>query len=167
MPGQEATYMGTQRGRLALLMALGVVLAAGGCKKNSPPASETGSADTAASAPAAPAPAEAFAVSEVTLGKKIDADKRIATPTTTFAPRDTIYASVATTGSAPSKTITAKWTYQDGQTVKQEADTIAPTGPASTEFHLAKKSAWPAGKYKLEIAVDGTPATSKEFEVKK
>jgi hypothetical protein len=157
--------MRTQRGRLSLLMALGV-LSAVGCKKNAPPPAETGSTDTAAMAPA-PAPAEAFAVSDVTLGKSIGADKRVATPSTTFAPKDTIYASVATTGSAPSKTITAKWTYQDGQTVKQEADTIAPTGPAATEFHINKKSGWPAGKYKVEIAVDGTPATTKEFEVKK
>jgi hypothetical protein len=28
-------------------------------------------------------------------------------------------------------------------------------------------SGWPAGKYKVEIAVDGTPATTKDFEVKK
>ena len=156
--------MRTQRGRLYLLMVLGVVLSPAGCKKNAPPPAETGNADTA---PAAPAPAEAFAVSEVTLGKAIGADKKVATPSTTFAPRDTIYASVATTGSAPSKTLTAKWTFQDGQTVKEQSDTIAPTGPAATEFHLAKRSPWPVGKYKVEIAVDGAPATTKEFEVKK
>jgi hypothetical protein len=156
--------MRTQRGRLYLLMVLGVALAPVGCKKNPPPPAETGSADTA---PAAPAPTEAFAVSDVTLGKAIGADKRVAAPATTFGPKDTIYASVATTGSAPSKTITAKWTYQDGQTVKEGTETIAPTGPAVTEFHIAKPSGWPAGKYKVEIAVDGTPATTKDFEVKK
>ncbi len=43
---------------------------------------------------------------------------------------------------------------------------IAPTGPAATEFHIAKGSAWPAGKYKVEIAVDGTPAGTKDFEIK-
>jgi len=158
--------MRTQRGRLYLLIALGVALAPMACKKNTPPPSETGSADTAPAAPA-PAPAEAFAVSDVTLGKAIGADKKVTTPSTSFGPKDTIYASVATTGSAPSKTLTAKWTFQDGQTVKEQSDTIAPTGPTATEFHLAKKSPWPVGKYKLEIAVDGTPATTKEFEVKK
>jgi hypothetical protein len=156
--------MRTQRGRLYLLIALGVALAPMGCKKNAAAPAETGSADTA---PAAPAPAEAFAVSDVTLGKTIGADKKVATPTTTFAPKDTIYASVATTGAAPSKTLTAKWTYQDGQTVKQGTETIAPSGPTVTEFHIDKKSGWPAGKYKVEIAVDGTPATTKDFEVKK
>jgi hypothetical protein len=156
--------MRTYRGKLYLGMVLGVTLSTVGCKKEAPPPAETGRADTAA---AAPAPAEAFAVSDVTLGKAIGADKRVATPTTTFAPKDTIYASVATTGSAPSKTITAKWTYQDGQTVKEGTETIAPTGPAVTEFHIAKPTGWPVGKYKVEIAVDGTPATSKDFDVKK
>jgi hypothetical protein len=44
---------------------------------------------------------------------------------------------------------------------------IAPTGPATTEFHISKPSGWPAGKYKVEISADGAPAGSKEFEVKK
>ena len=151
-------------GRLYLLVILGGAVSALGCKKQAPPPAESGSADTAATAPAAP---EAFAVAEVTLGKAIGADKKVASPTTTFGPKDTIYASVATTGSAPSKTLTAKWTFQDGQTVKEGSETIAPTGPAVTEFHIDKKSGWPVGKYKVEVAVDGTPATTKDFEVKK
>ena len=125
---------------------------------------ESGSADTAAAVPA-PAATEAFAVSEVTLGKAIGADKKVASPTTTFGPKDTIYASVATTGSAPSKTLTAKWTFQDGQTVKEGSETIAPTGPAVTEFHMAKPSGWPVGKYKVEISANGAPAGAKEFAV--
>ena len=158
--------MRTLRGRLYLLVFLGGALSALGCKKEAPPPAESGSTDTAAAAPAPAAP-EAFAVSEVTLGKAIGADKRVASPTTTFGPKDTIYASVATTGSAPSKTLKAKWTFQDGQTVKEGSETIAPTGPAVTEFHLAKPTAWPVGKYKVEISADGTPASTKEFEVKK
>ena len=109
----------------------------------------------------------AFAVSEVTLGKALGADKRVASPTTTFGPKDTIYASVATTGSAPSKTLSAKWTFQDGQTVKADSQSIAPSGPSVTEFYIDKKSPWPAGKYKVEISADGTPAATKDFEVKK
>lgn len=158
--------MRTLSGRLGLLVILGVAVPALGCKKAGPPPADIGSADTAAAGPAPAAP-EPFAVSEVTLGKAIGADKRVASPATSFGPKDTIYASVATTGSAPSKTISAKWTFQDGQTVKQQSDTIAPTGPAATEFHIAKKGGWPAGKYKVEIAVDGAPATTKDFEVKK
>ena len=157
--------MRTLRRRLYVVV-LGGAVSVLGCKKEAPPPSESGSADTAAAAAPAPAAPEAFAVSEVTLGKAIDADKRVASPATTFGPKDTIYASVATTGSAPSKTLTAKWTFQDGQTVKEGSETIAPTGPAVTEFHIDKKSGWPVGKYKVEIAVDGAAAGSKDFEIK-
>ena len=155
--------MRTLRGRLYLVVIVGGAVGAIGCKKEAPPPAETGNADTAP-APAAP---EAFAVSEVTLGKAVGADKRVASPATTFGPKDTIYASVATTGSAPSKTLTAKWTFQDGQTVKEGSETIAPTGPAVTDFHISKPSGWPVGKYKVEISADGASLTTKEFEVKK
>ena len=108
----------------------------------------------------------AFAVQGVEVGKGIGADKQVTHPTTTFGRRDTIYASVATEGAAPSKTISAKWTFQDGQVVKEQSEAIAPTGPAATEFHISKPSRWPVGKYKVEIIVDGAPAGSKDFEVK-
>ena len=102
----------------------------------------------------------------IDVGKGIGADKKVTAPATTFGRRDTIYVSVATEGAAPSKTISAKWTFQDGQVVKEQSETIAPTGPAATEFHISKPKPWPVGKYKVEIAVDGAPAGSKDFEVK-
>ena len=129
------------------------------CKKKEAPAPP---AEAAAPAPAPPA----FAVLGIDVGKGIGADKKVTAPATTFGRRDTIYASVATEGAAPSKTISAKWTYQDGQVVKEQAETIAPTGPAATEFHISKPKPWPVGKYKVEIVVDGAPAGSKDFEVK-
>jgi hypothetical protein len=71
-----------------------------------------------------------------------------------------------TEGSAPSKTITARWTFEDGQVVNEETQTISPSGPAVTEFHITKATPWPAGKYKVEILVDGASAGTKDFEVK-
>ena len=131
------------------------------CKKKEAPAPP---AEAAAPAPA-PAP-PAFAVLAIEVGKGIGADKHVTAQATTFGRRDTIYASVATEGAAPSKAVSAKWTYQDGQVVKEQAETIAPTGPAATEFHISKPKPWPVGKYKVEIVVDGAPAGSKDFEVK-
>jgi hypothetical protein len=148
--------------RMGWAAALGLaVIGLPACKKKEAPAPP---AEAAAPAPA-PAP-PAFAVLAIEVGKGIGADKRVTAPGTTFGRRDTIYASVATEGAAPSKTISAKWTYQDGQVIKQQAETIAPTGPAATEFHISKPKAWPVGKYKVEIAVDSAPAGAKDFEVK-
>jgi hypothetical protein len=149
-----------QTRRIAWAAGLGlVVIAMPGCKKKEAPAPP---AESAAPAPAPPA----FAVQTIEVGKGIGSDKRVSAPTATFGRRDTIYVSVATEGSAPSKTVSAKWTYQDGQVVQEQSETIAPTGPAATEFHISKPKPWPVGKYKVEIAVDGSPAGSKDFEVK-
>lgn len=138
-----------------------VVIGMGACKKKEAPAPPAEAA-TPAPAPAPPA----FAVQTIEVGKGIGADKRVTAPTASFGRQDTIYVSVATEGAASSKTISAKWTFQDGQVVKEQSEAIAPTGPAATEFHISKPKPWPVGKYKVEIAVDGAAAGSKDFEVK-
>lgn len=91
---------------------------------------------------------------------------RVTSPTTSFGAHDTVYASVSSEGSAPKVTLKARWTYQDGQLVDESVQSIAPTGPTTTEFHVAKPSGWPAGKYKVEISADGTTATTREFDVR-
>jgi hypothetical protein len=117
----------------------------------------------AAPGPSASAP---FRVAAVSLGSAIAADKRVTTPAQTFAATDTIYASVHSEGTAPSVTLTARWSYEDGQLVNESSQTIAPTGTHVTEFHIAKPSGWPAGRYKLEIASNGAPVAAQEFEVR-
>ena len=107
----------------------------------------------------------AVRVSHIDLGRDLTADKMIGNRTDSFKPNDTIYASVATEGAAPSTTIKARWTYQDGQIVSESTQTIAPTGDARTEFHVSKPDGWPAGKYKIEVLVNGATAGTKEFEV--
>jgi hypothetical protein len=145
------------RHRLPLVVLMG--LAVFGCGR-----SEQQSAPAPTTPPVA-APA-AFRVDALSLGREISADKRVTAPATAFAPMDTIYASVATAGATPSVALTARWTYEDGQLVSESTETIAPTGPAVTEFHVAKPDGWPAGRYKVEIIADGRTAASREFEVR-
>ena len=133
--------------RLGRAAVLGVALIAlGACSKK---ADETTIQSSGNVAPAA------FQVADVQLGKGIGADKRVANTTDTFAPTDTIYASVHTTGTAQNATVAAHWTFQDGQTVNDQTETISPTGDAYTEFHISKPSGWPAGKYTLHVLVNG------------
>jgi hypothetical protein len=144
-------------------------LALFGCKKKEEAAPHPAPAPEVSVAPApsveAPAP---FKVSSVDVGKAIGADKKISDPATTFGTKDTIYASVATEGAAPTVKLHAKWTFGDAGTVVKEEDlSISPTGPAVNEFHISKKTPWPVGKYKVEITADGNPAGSKDFEIKK
>jgi hypothetical protein len=107
-------------------------------------------------------------VADVKLGKGIGADKQVTGETDSFKARDTIYATVHTTGSASSaQQLTARWTFQGGQQVDQRTEAISPTGDAYTEFHIAKPSGWPAGKYTLHVLLNGQEVQTKDFTVSK
>jgi hypothetical protein len=115
---------------------------------------------------AAPSPAVLpFRVSGIELGKAVGADKRVTAPSSSFAPSDTIYASVVTEGASSAVTLVARWTYQDGQLVSEETQSIAPTGAAVTEFHIAKPDGWPAGGYQVEVIANGASAGKRAFQV--
>jgi len=147
-----------------LLVSTALVLAACGKKDES----------KAAPAPApsvepAPAPAPAgIAVSSVTTGTAIGADKKVTAATASFAPADMMYASVDTTGSGTT-TLAAKWTYHKGgnvAVVQEDSMTVSTTGPATHEFHVSKPDGWPAGDYQVEVMIDGTSAGTKKLTVK-
>jgi hypothetical protein len=120
-------------------------------------------------APAPPPPppppvAAAVTVSGVEIGTAIGADKRVTAQTEVFKPADTIYASVTTAGSAPRATLTARFTYQDGQVVNESSQDVA--GAGTTEFHISKPDGWPAGRYQVEIQLDGKSVATRSFEVR-
>ena len=104
-------------------------------------------------------------VSQIDMGRSLNADKTINDNTDSFKPNDAIYASIATEGSAATATLKARWTYQDGQVVNESTQTITPTGNARTEFHISKPDGWPTGKYKLEAFLNGSSSATKDFEV--
>ncbi|MGE5413509.1 MAG: hypothetical protein ACM3NW_04985 [Syntrophomonadaceae bacterium] len=146
---------------VAVVLALSVGLIA--CQKQEAPA------PTPTAAPPPPptaVPTPPVTVTDLSLGKSVGPDKKVQTPTDTFSRKDTIFAAVTTDGSAPSTVIAVKWTFGDGQTVKEDSKTITPTGPATTEFSIQKPSGWPKGNYKVETTVDGKPGPSKTFTVK-
>ena len=65
----------------------------------------------------------------------------------------------------PTFSLSARWTFEDGQLVNEATQNIAPAGPAVTEFHISKPDGWPAGKYKLEVSANGKPAGAAQFTV--
>jgi hypothetical protein len=158
--------------QLTLIAVMAGALALSACGKDeshTAPPTSTPPTTTSTPPPAAPPPAPAAApvtVASVDLGSAVGADQRVTTPASEFTPQDTIYAAVSTTGSAANAVLNAKWTYQDGQTVNESSQTIAPSGPAVTTFHISKPDGWPAGTYKVEISLDGKSVASKDFSVK-
>ena len=148
-------------GRVATIAAALVVAAACG-KKDSGTQTSGGTIG-----PTAAATTSSVRVADVTVGRALGADKRVATEANEFRPSETVYASVHTTGAGSGTQITARWTFEDGQQVEEQTETISPSGDAYTEFHVSKPSGWPAGRYTVHILVNGQETTSKDFTVKK
>lgn len=140
-----------------------VALSAACGNKPAPPPPPPAVVATPVPTPAPPA------VSGVTLGNAIGADKSVTTPSETFAASDTIYASVATTGVGHVK-LRSVWTFVKGEkTAKAYENTIEfdATGPATNEFHVGNGKGWPRGEYRLEIFLGDSeaPAMTKTFKV--
>jgi multidrug efflux pump subunit AcrA (membrane-fusion protein) len=156
---------------LILAVSLVAVLALSACGKQDESASNAPATPPPAAAPAptpatTPAPAPAMvSFTSVELGSTIDASNKIAASGTSFAPKDTIYASVDTSGSG-NATLAAKWSYQDGQVVHEDSKTLNAMGPETTAFMISKPSGFPAGNYKVDISLNGTQVASKDFSVK-
>jgi hypothetical protein len=147
--------------RVGIALTFAALIATGACSKKDA-AVDT---QTAAGAIADSSASHRIAVADVALGKHIGADKQVTDATSDFARKDSIFASVHTTGDRPAK-ITARWTFQDGQVVDEHSESIAPKGDAYTEFHIAKSSGWPVGKYTLHVLLDGNESQTKDFTVK-
>ncbi|CAN5624306.1 hypothetical protein BH23GEM10_BH23GEM10_17840 [soil metagenome] len=150
------------RRMLRLALALALVPMIGACggdddvDDNVPPASM-------------PAPAaDAVRVTDVDIGRSIDADRRVNDndETDEFGPMDTIYVSVDTEGTASGSSLTARWTFEDGQVVDESSQTISPTGPAVTEFHISMPDGLPAGRYTVEILLNGQTVETEDFTVR-
>ena len=160
--------MNRNRISLAIATALLAAVALAGCKKKDDMATST----PPASEPAIPAPMEepapapvatAATVTSLDLGTAVGADNKVTAPSTSFAPKDTIHASVATDGSGGK--LNAKWSYQDGQVVKSDDKDVA-AGPQVTDFSINKPDGWPKGKYQVDISLDGKVVQSLGFDVK-
>jgi hypothetical protein len=158
--------------QVALAAALVASLALVGCKKKEeavvvpPPAP----VEPAPAPTPPPAPVASATVTAVDLGSAVGADKKVTAAAATFKPSDTIYAAVSTNTSDPMASVPAKlgakWTFQDGQTVKDDSADATLTGPGTTDFSINSPKGFPTGKYKVEVSLDGAVVQTREFEVK-
>jgi hypothetical protein len=112
-----------------------------------------------------PAP---FTVAKLTLGSAVNAEHQVTRASDSFASNDkAIYASVATEGRTGGATLNAKWSYLEGQgqLVSSISQSIATDGPAITTFKVQNPDLWPAGKYQVEISLDGKPVMKQPFQI--
>lgn len=150
--------------KMALVMVSALALTLAACGKKAEPPKTTTAPPPPASTPAPPA---GVAVGSVTVGNAVGPDKKIQAASATLSPRDTIYASIETTGTGEA-TLKSRWTYlKDGKStlVKEDIQRVSTTGPATHEFHISKPDGWPKGDYQVEIFVNEAPVGSRRFTV--
>ena len=122
---------------------------------------------TSGASTAAAATQSALTVVNVDLGKHLQADKDVSDDTDTFAKRDTVYASVLTSGIEPEgqkSNIVGRWSFPDGTNVDEKAQGIA-EGSNRIAFFLTRPNGLVAGKYTFRVLVDDREVRSKEFTI--
>jgi hypothetical protein len=125
--------------QLTLLGAI-LIIALAGCNQqrgNEP--KTTSNSGATVQEPAGPVDKRTSApdVDDLELGRAVDANKKVTDGTDDFTPTDTIYLSVKTDGAAANSEVKVRWTYQDGQLVKEDKRNIPAGGDAWTEFHIS------------------------------
>lgn len=158
----------------ALLVAVVGSVAVVGCKKKEEAAPPPAPAAETAPAPPPPAPAATASVAAVDIGTAVDANMKITAAAATFKPKDTVHVSIGTATSDPAATVAgkvgAKLVYLDKSgeiVVSDETRDLNLTNTGNTNFQFAKPDGWPAGKYRIDVSLDGKVVQSKEFEVAK
>ena len=152
----------------ALAAALVGTVALVGCKKKEEPVVAPPAAVEPAPAPAEPAPAPMpVSATSVTVGNTIATDKSVAA-VGMFGVKDKIIVSVKTDAATPANAaIDAKLTFQDGQVAGQQTATVVAGGVDTTNIEFSNTNAWPAGKYKVDVTLNGQPVgMTQEIEVK-
>ena len=151
----------------ALIVALAGTVALAGCKKKEEAVAPAPVVTEPAPAPVEVAPAPAVSATSVTVGNMAAADQSVAAMST-FGTKDKIIVSVKTDAlTAANAAIDAKLTYQDGQVAGQQTANVKAEDAGTTNVEFTKATPWPAGKYKVDVTVNGQPAgMTQEIEVK-
>ncbi|WP_339829688.1 hypothetical protein [uncultured Arenimonas sp.] len=156
-----------------LALSLSLLLAAcGGDQDAAPdgdaaaPAQDVADAGEAQAAPEeAPMPRGDFRVVAVELGTELDEEGRVPRPQDVFTTVDTIHAAVVGVGSSPGLTLSARWLLEDGTQVAKAGQSLVPEVPTVTTFSITQPEPWPAGSYRVEIAINDRVVETRSFTI--
>ena len=96
-------------------------------------------------------------------------DQEGKTQTTVYAPTDAFYCIVSLANAPDDTKVKAVWTAVDVAGVAANTQILEiemVTGLSKLTFTLTNDNPWPAGKYKVDIQLNGTTAKTVEFQVK-
>lgn len=143
-----------------LAIAAAFLASAGACTK-----SERAATDSAATKVATEV-RSTLSVIDIDMGRHVDAERKISDKTDDFAPTDTIYGSVHTSGTARNGAVTGRWTFQDSTVIDEKTDPVTTQGDARTVFFIHKPGGLPKGTYTLHVIIDGKEVRTKDVTVK-
>ena len=96
-------------------------------------------------------------------------DEAGSTQTTVYAPKDAFFCIVSLANAPDDTKVKAVWTAVDVAGVAANTQILEKemvTGLSKLTFTLTNDNPWPAGKYKVDIQLNGTTAKTVEFQVK-
>jgi hypothetical protein len=108
----------------------------------------------------------ALSVIDIDLGRRVDAQNKVVGEMDTFAPTDSIIASVHTSGTAENGAVTGRWTGPGGAVISEVTNRVTTKGDAYTAFPLVRSGGLTPGVYTLHVVIDGREVRTKDATVK-
>jgi hypothetical protein len=102
-------------------------------------------------------------VTDIQIGRSLNADNSVREHATAFTPKDSIYVSVLTAGKG-SGTLSVRWSLA-GRVLDEPKKQISYTDAAATDFGLKSGWGFPKGEYTAEVFLNGESAGSRKFRV--
>lgn len=122
--------------------------------------------DLAAETPARDTTPVDTTIDAVRLSAEGDTEQNtLGAPTSTFGPRDSVYAEIQSNGTANEYTIYAKWIGADGNVLADYGIRINEAGPKRTVISLSKPDGWAPGENRIELAINGRVLRTETFRV--
>jgi hypothetical protein len=147
----------------ARLVVVAALSSACGRSDRSNSATSSGMVDSVKDTAAKPAE---LRVSNVMIGRRIGTANHITEPTFQFAPQDTVYVSIATSGSNGADHLTAAWRSQTGE-IMQQSSVAIPAAGQNAAFQLSQPKGLKPGTYKVIVFLGDDSVDTKVFVVKK
>ena len=109
-------------------------------------------------------PSEPLTVTTIQTGKSLNSDNSIASHTTRFAPKDSIYVSVLT-GARGSGMIVARLRFAGGGVINEQTKDVSYNDQAATDFRFQAADGFPPGEYTIEVLLDGKAIDTRNVRV--
>jgi hypothetical protein len=91
----------------------------------------------------------------IEFGTEVDAANRVPSPTRSFTPQITVYASIETRGTGKG-TLVVEWTVgTPAAIVSTERQDVNATEPTHFAFHFAPPEGWPKGTNRVRLGLEG------------